>query len=1440
MDWISFQIKARRAIPNQRLPEKRYWIGVLRHDRSAAGSLGENDFVWMKAHGKVTIDTVKTQYAIRNQDVEIDLHFSSAITPTSIAKDLDHHGDHLIALQAIPKQQRRPLQPISRQLPAEVAPSQSSHLQAKGQDSTRSSQAPQTPKLQPTAAKSDNVTKPADTGNHISIPKSFSSDHSIVSGRTDTATLNAIPLEVRGAPHALRTPKCEASTPQHSYGVVRSGSEQPIPLPPSFTTAHRFSTPRRTSRSFSATSSDGPEPVRRRTSVTSNQTESALQSEPGSAQPISTESFPRTEARDLPAAKSPAMTTVEAKSEPPSFVQEADLQPSVNAFDPDLVFKRDPSPELPEEPKVKAIDRSIRELLKHHDPEVLEAGVYQALRILDSLKDSFAQHANISPEALAWVQSIDKLKQQSERKRTVVGVVGNTGAGKSSVINAMLDEERLVPTNCMRACTAVVTEMSWNPSQDANSKFRAEIEFISTVDWEKELKTLLKDFVSETGTILRETSDPNSDAGIAWAKFQAVYPRKTKEMLAESSVAELMRDRSVLNVLGTTKNINEARPNPFYKELQRYVDSKEKATGKNKDKEKKDKTAPQMEYWPLIKVVKIYTKSPALSTGAVIVDLPGVHDANAARAAVAQGYMKQCTGLWIVAPITRAVDDQAAKKLLGDSFKRQLKYDGGFSAVTFICSKTDDISITEAIGSLDLEDEVSELEDQKRGCRQKLRDLEERIEEAQDSKGVYKLAYDGADEEIEMWEKLKDKFNSGETVYAPSRNDKKRKKPQKGKKFGKRSRTDDSDDDFIASDAESSVSDSETESDSDSESIRAPREPLTASEIGAKLDELKETKKNARRQRGELEMKIQDLKPGLKVAREELARVQGEINAICIAGRNDYSKGAIQLDFAAGIKELDQENAAEENEETFNPDEDLRDYDKVAQSLPVFCVSSRAYQKLCGRLVKDGDVPGFRTLEETEIPQLQAHCKKLTEGGRIQTCRTFLLNLCQQLNTFSFWATDDGTGLQLSDEEKRRQVNYLEKRLKELEKGLDKATESCIDTMKKDMHDQIFEKYPEVIEEAIEAAPGTARGWGAHKMDGGLVWATYKATVRRDGTYTGASGFRDFNSELIGPITKRLAPGWERSFQNRLPKAIELYTRDSSRLLHRFHETVEEQARQSGVGLASLSLLKTQIYGYEQVFESLNTDLVTSMTELQREANRDFLPTVVANMHAAYEICTDERGPGSFLRMKNAMHDHVDRERHRMFKNATLTVQNHLLNAMCRALKEMMESKADEIFVMMRNDYMTVLGGVKVDQNAIVSKEERNLRAKIKALLQTVDEQFKSLVGGDVEDPVDGETEQDGADGEPSKASVIEDDDNIESQTESREGQTEATIDESTKPDSARNTPTEDLDMTGVEGPSDAASMSVASKDADSSSADAINSVISNDVDMNDDDDDEL
>lgn len=57
----------------------------------------------------------------------------------------------------------------------------------------------------------------------------------------------------------------------------------------------------------------------------------------------------------------------------------------------------------------------------------------------------------------------------------------------------------------------------------------------------------------------------------------------------------------------------------------------------------------------------------------------------------------------------------------------------------------------------------------------------------------------------------------------------------------------------------------------------------------------------------------------------------------------------------------------EEDEANFDPEHDIRDYEEVAKALKVFCVSARAYQKLSGRLKRDGDVAGFQEKDETEV-----------------------------------------------------------------------------------------------------------------------------------------------------------------------------------------------------------------------------------------------------------------------------------------------------------------------------------------------------------------------------------------------------------------------------------------------------------------------------------------
>jgi hypothetical protein len=680
------------------------------------------------------------------------------------------------------------------------------------------------------------------------------------------------------------------------------------------------------------------------------------------------------------------------------------------------------------EPKVLQ-QLSLQNMFADSTPELLEAAVQQGVKLLEDLNEPLGRVA--VEDASQWLQAIEKVQGQAAQPKTIVGVVGNTGAGKSSIINAMLDEERLVPTNCMRACTAVVTEISYNTSEDP---YRAEIEFITREDWEKELKVLFNDLFDGSGNVSREATNEESEAGVAYAKIKAVYPKFTREMLQNSSVEQLMRHPNVQKVLGSKREIAESDSLRFYKKLQFFVDSKEKTTGE-KDKDKKP--ARDLEFWPLIKVVRIYVKAEALSTGAVIVDLPGVHDSNAARAAVAEGYMKQCTGLWIVAPITRAVDDKAAKSLLGDTFKRQLKMDGGFNTVTFICSKTDDISLMECQESLGLEEEMGAHWAKSDELAKERRVLKQRLEELKEAKAVYTASADEVDEVLEVWETLKDEIEDGKTVFAPRENatSKKRKRSSSSEKSGRRKKArtpnSDADSDYVGSDQDSNDSDENTDDEEDQP--EESRVALTKEEITEKITELKTTKKESRRQKQDLETQIKEVRKKIAETDEADATIEAEMRAIAISGRNEYSRGAIRQDFAAGVKELDQELAEEEDAANFNPDVDARDYDEVAKSLPVFCVSSRGYQKLRGRLRKEADIPGFQSVEETEVPQLQAHCKKLTEVSREANSRRFLNSLSQLLNSLRLWSSPDGDGGHLTDGQKARQSTMVQNKIQKLE-----------------------------------------------------------------------------------------------------------------------------------------------------------------------------------------------------------------------------------------------------------------------------------------------------------------------------------------------------------------------------------------------------------------------
>jgi hypothetical protein len=258
--------------------------------------------------------------------------------------------------------------------------------------------------------------------------------------------------------------------------------------------------------------------------------------------------------------------------------------------------------------------------------------------------------------------------------------------------------------------------------------------------------------------------------------------------------------------------------------------------------------------------------------------------------------MKACRSLWIVAPITRAVDDKTAQSLLGDSFKRQLKYDGTYSAVTFICSKTDDILVREAARNLGMEEAISDSCYRAEYLKKRGESLNTKLGQLGERKATCFVALDECYSKLDAWADMESRSRDGEMVYAPSGSGEKRKRlggPVRSRKDRVSLNSDDDTDALVANDGECAHENPQF--------VNRPH--LTRDAISDNLLSLKSKCKRIREIQRQLEQETTETCRMIEETRLEREGLLSEVKAACIKGRNDYSRQAIKLDFAMGIRE---------------------------------------------------------------------------------------------------------------------------------------------------------------------------------------------------------------------------------------------------------------------------------------------------------------------------------------------------------------------------------------------------------------------------------------------------------------------------------------------------------------------------------------------------------
>ena len=273
-----------------------------------------------------------------------------------------------------------------------------------------------------------------------------------------------------------------------------------------------------------------------------------------------------------------------------------------------------------------------------------------------------------------------------------------------------------------------------------------------------------------------------------------------------------------------------------------------------------------------------------------------MHDSNAARSAISATYIEQCRGLWVVAPITRAVDDKVAQKLLGDSFKRQLQFDGAYSSITVICSKADDISVTEALKVLPEEAEARQLSAHAELLEA---DFNERTKEVDTMKEQNIQLMEETSQYATRFERLSSAIHRArgedELILFSPGNSRKRPFREAASRPHKRPQpphgTDFEDADTIQ---EEEPVTPEAE----------PREEYISMETARWRLEEAEAQRVALRAASEgLRRRILSRENDLKELKAEIKSVKEHAKHACIKYRNDYARPTIQGQFAEGIRE---------------------------------------------------------------------------------------------------------------------------------------------------------------------------------------------------------------------------------------------------------------------------------------------------------------------------------------------------------------------------------------------------------------------------------------------------------------------------------------------------------------------------------------------------------
>ncbi|XP_075413318.1 nuclear GTPase SLIP-GC [Tenrec ecaudatus] len=260
-----------------------------------------------------------------------------------------------------------------------------------------------------------------------------------------------------------------------------------------------------------------------------------------------------------------------------------------------------------------------------------------------------------------------------------IGLFGSTGAGKSSLINAIIRQAMFLPVSGDRTCTSCIVQVS----SRCCDQYEAKVHLLSDQEWKEELKNLTK-LLHRTEELNREEEEWFRDDAVDEAiwKLQILYgpgaENKTYEELLKVKLKGKVPTSRIITLKAEEAEELSVQLDPYIRAQRRdgYADS----------------AGPHI--WPLIKHVEVtLPKSELIPEGVVLVDIPGTGDFNSKRDEMWKKTIDKCSVIWVISDIERVSGGRAHEDLLKESIKASQR--GFCKDLALVVTKTDKPHLSE-------------------------------------------------------------------------------------------------------------------------------------------------------------------------------------------------------------------------------------------------------------------------------------------------------------------------------------------------------------------------------------------------------------------------------------------------------------------------------------------------------------------------------------------------------------------------------------------------------------------------------------------------------------------------------------------------------------------------------------------------------------------------